>query len=91
MHRILYWAAIATAAYALTVIIWPHLWRRDLIWLGGVWSLLMLIAGDRRSWQLTISQIQVETQQDRLRMTPGETLLAFASLGLTIYGIGDFF
>ena len=90
MRRILFLAAIATIVYAVIVTIWPQHWRHNLIYLGGTWSLFLLIFGERH-WQLTIRQVHERVKQGRLRVSRGETLLGFAAFGLLIYGIGDYF
>jgi hypothetical protein len=92
MRRVLFRAMIATMLYGASVMIWPRLWRHDLIWLGGTWSLLILISGDgRRYWRLTIPQIHEHVKQGRLRVSLGEKVLGLAAFCLTIYGIGDYF
>ena len=90
MQRILFIAAIATVVYAVVVMVWPLFWRHGLIYLGGSWSLLLLIFGERH-WQLTIRQVHEQVKQGRLRANRGEVLLQVAALGLVIYGIGDYF
>jgi hypothetical protein len=92
MRRILFLAAIATVVYAVIVMVWPQHWRHDLIYLGGVWSLILLIFGEGRTyWRLSIPQIHEQAKQRRLRISLGETLLALAGFCLMIYGIGDYF
>jgi hypothetical protein len=89
-RRILFLAAIATVVYAVIVMAWPNVWRRGLIYLGGIWSLLLLIFGERH-WQLTIRQVHERVKQRQLRASRGEALLGLAAFGLVIYGIGDYF
>jgi hypothetical protein len=90
MRRILLLAAIATVVYAVTVMVWPVSWRHSLIYLGGSWSLLLLIFGERH-WQLTIRQVHEQVKKGRLRASREEMLLQVVALGLMIYGIGDYF
>jgi len=90
MRRILLLAAIATVVYAVTVMVWPLTWRHSLIYLGGSWSLLLLIFGERH-WQLPIRERHDLIKKGRLRASREEMLLQVAALGLMIYGIGDYF
>jgi len=80
-HRIVILAATATVVYGAIVGVWPQHWRRDLIHLGGSWSLFLLIFGERH-WQLSIRQVHERVQRGRLRVSRGETLLGLAGLGL---------
>jgi hypothetical protein len=90
MRRILFLAAVTTVVYAVTVMIWPLTWRHSLIYLGGSWSLLLLIFGERH-WQLPIRERHELIKKGRLRASREEMLLQLAALGLMIYGIADNF
>lgn len=79
-----------TVLYAISVFVWPLLWRKNLFWLGGIRSNLIFWENRGIYLRLTIPEIHTQIKQRNIRMSLSEKVLTLVALCLGIYGFVGF-